>query len=320
MTSKELARRTGSYETASLTEKRDYAAALARAADLLPDSLCDRNVRQPDGSIIPKVANPGKILMLAETGAMLGIHPMAAITQIHIIDGKPALSAALWAALVREAGHRLRVTVTGEGANLAATAELVRHDDPEFTYRVTWTHADAQRANLLNKDNWKKYERSMLKSRAITEVIREGATEVGMGAAYTPEELNPNLKTDPDGAPIELSEVQTPAAAQPSAPIVDEPETRPAPKEERDWAAEIARLSTSVEARELYKQARAAGALDTKIKSGRKTRTLAEWITEIGKSLSEAEAAAAADETETVAEEIIEATIEPDTEGASDRS
>lgn len=318
MTSHELARRTGNYDRASLVEKRDYALALSRAGELLPVSLCDTNVRQDNGTIIPRVPNPGKILMMTETGQMLGIHPMAAITQIHIIEGKPALSAALWAALVREAGHQLRVWIEGEGVNLKAVTTLVRRDDPDFTYKVEWSHADAQKANLLGKDNWKKYERSMLKARAITEIIREGAPEVGMGAAYTPEELGADVAES--GEPIEMIATPNrdvaPSAQQTPAPIVDEPETRDANTEDPapDYAKEIKNLGNSDEARALYSQARTRGDLDLKMKIGRKSQTVAEWITEVGRSFKEAERARP-EETGAIDDatpEVLVATVEPD--------
>ncbi len=202
----DVARRTGSYATSTLTERQQFAQALAGAAELLPQNYWTKPKNGPNG-LIPSVPSPHKVLFMLETAAMLGIPPMAGLTSIHIIEGKPTLSASLWAALAREAGHRLRVWVEGEGVTLRAIAELVRKDDPDFTFRVVWSHEDAQKANLLGKDNWKKYERSMLKSRAITEVVREGAPEVGMGAAYSPEELRPDMAVSADGSPVELQQV-----------------------------------------------------------------------------------------------------------------
>lgn len=295
-TAKELARRTGTYGQATLSERQQYAAALAAAGDLLPKNFWDNPKPDGKGGMIPARPNPGKVLLMTETAAMLGIHPMAGLTQIHIIEGKPTLSAALWAALVREAGHRLRVRVEGEGEGLKAIATLVRKDDPDFEFRVEWGTHEMVQAGLEKKDNWRKYRRSMMKSRAITEVIREGAPEVGMGAAYTPEELNPDLRVNEQGEPVELQQVPTNAPpsqpgappAKTEAPIKDEPKEV---DDSFDWAKAIRVAETSEQVRALYQKAKQDGLLASEIKVGRKKRALGEVIIEVGKALSEAEEA-----------------------------
>jgi len=171
---------------------------------------------------------------------MLGLHPMAALTGIHIIEGKPSLSANLLGALVRRAGHRLRVTTTGnwEDGTFVARAALMRSDDPDFEFVVEWTPARAKQAGLAGRGNWSKYPEAMSKARAITEVIREGAPDVTMAAAYTPEELGAQVEGE-EGDPIEL--VQAPkqqapiqdAPAQPMSSPADEPEPAPKPRATR---------------------------------------------------------------------------------------
>ena len=120
---------------------------------------------------------------------MLGLPPMAAITGIHVIEGKPSISAGLISALVRRAGHKLRVT----GDDHQAQAQLVRSDDPGFTYKSTWTIDRAKQADLLNKSNWKRYPEAMLKARAISEVARDACQEVLLGMQYTADELGDML-------------------------------------------------------------------------------------------------------------------------------
>jgi hypothetical protein len=105
---------------------------------------------------------------------------------IHVIEGKPSASAALIGALVRQAGHKLRVT----GNAKSATAQIIRSDDPDFVYEVTWElkrnergNPNAEDAKLLNKEVWQKYGASMLKSRAISQVARDACEEVLFGSA-----------------------------------------------------------------------------------------------------------------------------------------
>lgn len=140
--------------------------------------------------------NPANLLYAAEYADALEIPRINALNEIHVVQGRPTASANLMAALVRRAGHKLRV----RGDNQTATASLVRSDDPDFEYAVTWTLARAKTAGLLGKDVWKQYPEAMLRSRAISEVIRQGASEVLMGV-YTPEELGANVFED--GRPSE---------------------------------------------------------------------------------------------------------------------
>jgi len=158
-----------SNEIAPLADRMEYAKALA-PSDLLP--------KQYRG-------NPANVLIAIEYGRALGLEPMAAIQGVHIVEGKPTASAQLIGALVRNAGHRLRV----EGDDTGAVAAIVRADDPEFEFRAEWTMERARQAKLADKGVWKQYPAAMLKARAITEVARDACPEVLSGVAYTAEEL-----------------------------------------------------------------------------------------------------------------------------------
>ena len=167
MTSKDTGASTSSGT--AVADKIRYAQALAASA------------------LLPPVyrRQPANLLYALEYAEMLGMHPLAAVTGVHVIDGKPCASAALIAALVRRAGHRLRLI----GDDDAAVAEIVRSDDPTFTFRSEWTRERAERAALLGKGVWQLYPAAMLKARAITEVARDACEDVLVGLHYTPEEL-----------------------------------------------------------------------------------------------------------------------------------
>lgn len=156
-------------ELVPLAERMEYSKALS-ASSLLP--------RQYQN-------NPANVLVALEYGAALGLSPMAAIQGVHVVEGKPTASAQLIGALVRNAGHRLRV----EGDDQHAVAVIVRRDDPEFEFRAEWTMDRAKQAGLAGKGVWKQYPAAMLKARAITEVARDACPEVLSGVAYTAEEL-----------------------------------------------------------------------------------------------------------------------------------
>lgn len=151
----------------SLALKMEYAKALA-PSDLLPKQYREK---------------PANVLLAVEYGEALGLTPMAAIQGIHVIEGKPSASADMIAALIRKAGHTVRVT----GDATSATCQIIRKDDPEFVYSATWTMDDAQKAGLMSKDNWKKHTRQMLKRRAVSECGHDACSDVLAGLVDTDE-------------------------------------------------------------------------------------------------------------------------------------
>lgn len=165
---KALAHRTDASER-SLEASVDYARKLS-ASDLLPKSYQGK---------------PQNVLLAIEHGRSLGIAPITAINMVHVISGKPSASAQLIGALVRRAGHTLRV----KGDNQSATCKIIRSDDPEFEFAVTWTMERAKTAKLLANPTWASYPEAMLKARAITECARDACPEVLAGIAYVAEEI-----------------------------------------------------------------------------------------------------------------------------------
>lgn len=166
-------------QRATITDKITYAKHLAKSG-LLPAVFRGR---------------PENVLYVVEYGDMLGLSPMAALTGIHVIEGKPTASSALMSALVRRAGHRLRVT----GDDTRAAVQITRSDDPDFVFESVWTLDRARNAALAGKDVWKKYPAAMLKARAISECARDACEEALLGMHYTPEELG--AAVDEDGNP-----------------------------------------------------------------------------------------------------------------------
>lgn len=266
--------------TASLPDMVRYAEHLAQA-DMLPKGFSGR---------------PANVLYAMEYGRTLGITPIAALTGIHVIEGKPSASSGLIGALVRQAGHKLRIKGDGQ----SAMAQIIRADDPDWTYEVTWTLERAEQAGLCQIRNgkpyardykdrptaWEKYPAAMLKARAITEVARDACEDVLFGLHYTPEELGAYV--DQDGNPVE-------APVQPLHAVQAEPV--------RDWLAEARAAKTAAEVRELYREAGATGA----------PHELADQIAEIGRQKAAA-AAPSSVSTPPLAETVVDAEIvgEPD--------
>lgn len=147
------------------------------------------------GTLIPQQyrQNPGNLLFAAEFADNLGVGRIHVLTSIAVINGRPSASADLMAAMVRAHGHKLRVW----GDDAEAHAEIVRHDDPDFTFRSDWDQTKARKAGLWgNKGPWTQYPAAMLRARAISEVVRMGAQDVMAGAVYTAEELGATVNAE----------------------------------------------------------------------------------------------------------------------------
>jgi hypothetical protein len=273
--------------TTELVRAEPVAANLAdmvRYADHLADAnLLPAQYRQ----------KPANVLYAMEYGRTLGITPIAAITGIHVIEGKPSASAALISGLVRQAGHKLRVT----GNGLSATAQIVRADDPDFTYEVTWElrqnangNPNAQDANLLNKDVWKKYPAAMLKARAISQVARDACEEVLFGLHYTPEELN--ARVDADGLPLDaevqqLHRVQPAGADQWTTPA---PQPQAVKPPEQQTADDAATFTNPDKIRELYRKAKDAALLTATVQTTSGAMELGAYLVARGQELAEPKA------------------------------
>jgi len=147
--------------------------------------------------------NPANLLYAIQYAEAIAVHPIAAVTGIHVIEGKPTASAQLIGGLVRRAGHVLRVRFDRKA--MTATATIIRSDDPGFAFESVWTMDRARQANLTNKGVWKSYPDAMLKARAITEVARDACPEALFGIIYTPEELGAEVAIDNEGEQVPVN-------------------------------------------------------------------------------------------------------------------
>jgi len=216
------------YESASLNDRMKYAQTLAAAGDLIPKGLWSEG--KP---------SPGKVLLVIETGAMLGLHPAAALQSIDVVEGRATLSARLIAALIRKAGNRLEIRKTGTipSGDYSVTVVGTITDTGE-TFSATWDMARAIRAGLVDSYQpnsrgvwevrarsskggikpWEAYAESMPVWRAISEVGREGFSDVTLGMYSTEELTDGGIPiADPDPEPTEdwaalITEATTPDA------------------------------------------------------------------------------------------------------------
>lgn len=163
---------------------------------------------------------PADVTAIILFGQDLGLSPMQAIQGIYVVEGRPSLSAQLWLALVRRAGHRVSVI---EHTAETCTVRVVRGDTGE-EHVTTWTFEQAVRAGLVAWKDGKPYARSsqgkplpwelhtkaMLLARAVSECCRFIAPEIALGF-YSPDEVEEIA--DRECVEAERIDVQAPSAA-----------------------------------------------------------------------------------------------------------
>ena len=145
---------------------------------------------------------PGDILAVMLAGRELGIGPMAATRMVHIINGQTSVATELKLALGLKAGHDIKAA--GEGAGWCVVGceshpeaptigwALNRESEPPQFPLVNWTIADQimqGSKRLVDKDNWRNYQRDMLFWRAASQFMRRHCPGLA-GGLYTLEELN----------------------------------------------------------------------------------------------------------------------------------
>lgn len=174
---------------------------------------------------LPKAINtPEKALAVALKGRELGLPMMQSISSIHIIDGKPTISAELMAALVHQRiqGAVLRCVETNDRI---ATYEAGRPNDKILKMSFTWE--EAQQAGVTGKDNWKKYPAAMLRARCCSAICRIVFPDAIMGVC-TPDELG--AITTEEGEPVDTINIK--------ANIPQPQRKSEAPKDENPFASE----------------------------------------------------------------------------------
>lgn len=126
---------------------------------------------------------PEQVLAVMLIASAEGLHPAIAMRDYDVIQGRPAKKA--------EAMLRSFLSSSGTVKWHALTDELA---DATFSHpqggeiRITWDMPRARKAELAQKDNYKKFPRAMLRSRCISEGVRT-IWPMATGGMHVPEEV-----------------------------------------------------------------------------------------------------------------------------------
>ncbi len=131
--------------------------------------------------------NPEEVLVKIMAGQELGIGPIFAVNNLYVVNKRISMQADIVLALLGVRGFVWEFKYDNEDKPTVCEFIVSSPNPRQKPIKSRFTLADAAKAGLLGKDNWKKYPKRMLRSRAVT----AGARDTGIfgGMAYTPEEL-----------------------------------------------------------------------------------------------------------------------------------
>jgi hypothetical protein len=173
--------------------------------------------------LFPDITRVSQAVVKVLAGRELGIGPFAAMSDIHIIEGKPVVGARILAALVRQSPIYDYEIV--EWSNERCSIDFYRHGH-KLEPTVTFTEEDARLAGLNQPtrsgkpSNHMKFPRNMKFARAMSNGVGLHCPDLTAGAAvYTPDELGID-DLDVDIAPV--AEEGEPREAMPDVSASDQ--------------------------------------------------------------------------------------------------
>lgn len=189
---------------------------------------------------------PAAITAAILAGRELGLGPLQSLQHMHVIEGRPAVSAEIARALALAQGHEIIVT---DSTTTRCVVRGRRHNSAEWV-SVTWSIDDARRAGIESRQNWRRHPRRMLQARATSELCHLLFADAIGGMPFTVEEAQDDSdiagrvdeaadageKTAKPTSRTAQRRTRPIAAEQKSAPVpptaaVNEPEGPPLPGE-----------------------------------------------------------------------------------------
>lgn len=184
---------------------------LIKQADILANSR-----------IIPRAYQnrSADVIAAGLAGMAYGWDVMTSLRNYHVIEGTASLRPEAMLGLVRRHGHSVKLELLTDESGKVAVATGRRADNGD-EHTSKFSHGDAVRANLANKNNWKTYEEAMLTWRAVSALCRVLFPDVVLGAGYAPEEIGAEVTVD--GIPLDADPfaTETVTAAQAKQELIE---------------------------------------------------------------------------------------------------
>jgi hypothetical protein len=152
------------------------------------------------------VSNVESAVTIATMGKELGIQPLTALNNIHIIKGRTVIASTLLGSLLKTSGYEYVWSKNWIQETINETKHIVTeitlywksHLEHPETKSYTWSHvfaitwAEMQAAGYTAKENWDKYPKNMMRARCMAYAVRAIAPHILMGM-YTDLEIVDNL-------------------------------------------------------------------------------------------------------------------------------
>ena len=160
-------------------------------------------------------------------GQELGLAPFASMRAVHVIEGNATLSANTMAGMIKSSGRYDYTVVKKEVDGCVIDFYEIIKGKRTKIGTESFDKAEAQAAQLLNKQNWQKYPKAMMFARCISNGTRTYCPDVFSGMlVYTPDELNARVAAD--GSVIDMDA---------DGNITNMPEQKTSPKSEKEEQA-----------------------------------------------------------------------------------
>ena len=202
-----------------------------------------------DSTIIPDDyrKRPANILIACSKGAALGLSPEDSLYAIHVIKGRPSLSAEAMRARVQAMGHKLTI----ESSVTSATVTLERtdgHPGGSKTYTTEMAHqAGLDKPSKTGvPSKWTLDPEPMCIARASSRVLKAHAADLVSGITFAEDVIDEPMIVSGRWAPVEALQATTEAAA-----AIEAPEPAPEPAKKASKPAETPQAAAEPEDAEI---------------------------------------------------------------------
>lgn len=153
-----------------------------------------------DSDMVPKdyQRKPGNILVALQWAAEIGLHPLQALQNIAVINGRPSIWGDAMLALVRSSGllDFIKEEISDDGQEATCTVKR-KNENPVIS---KFSMEDAKKAGLSGKQGpWTQYPKRMIKLRARSYALRDVFPDILKGMAIAEEEKDKEIDITPLG-------------------------------------------------------------------------------------------------------------------------
>lgn len=148
-----------------------------------------------ESGAFPDIQTAAQAMIKILCGSELGFDPITSMSAIHFINGKPVLSAAAQAALIKDSGkYDFRIV---EHSAMRCNIELFSKSEAGEWQPLAveeFTIDDAKRAGLTsgaNREAWDKHPKNMLFARCVSNALRFHCADLLHSEIGDPEEGEP---------------------------------------------------------------------------------------------------------------------------------